>query len=349
MRGRTGAPGTHAVFAAAAAVVMILAAPRAPSGLAAPGQTVLTIRVSTRAAATVLHLQAGFATVLRADRRIDTVAIGDPRLVTATAVRRGVDVYDLVLQPQVETGSTNMIVWLGDLATVWRLELGPGPRTADVVYVVTSTEAAGPRSSSPSPVASPPAPSAAPPQVIPVPSRTGDRGGCATPGSAVPPPPSAPADHDERLPVGPAAPVPASSCDAAGTSQLEARQTLGGVTGLFQALRVPRGAVVRYRITNGSETDLVIRPGGILVRMNGRLVSYGMVRDSVDQRRPEVLPRGGTETGVIEAPDPLPREVRLILSLFPVAPDGAASPRALPLVFQIMFTGVDRLPLSAAF
>jgi hypothetical protein len=348
VRSRTAAPGTHAVFAAATAVAMILAAPHAPAGLAAPGQTVLTIRVSTRATATVLHLQAGFAMVLRADRRIDTVAIGDPRLVTATAVRRGVDVYDLVLQPQVETGSTNMIVWLGDLATVWRLELGPGPRTADVVYVVTSTEAAGPRSSPPSVVASPPAPSAAPPQVIPLPSRTGDRDGCATPGSAVPPP-SAPADHDERLPVSPAAPVPASSCDAAGTSQLEARQTLGDVTGIFQALRVARGAVVRYRITNGSETDLVIRPGGILVRMNGRLVSYGMVRDSVDQRRPEILPRGGTETGVIEAPGPLSREVRLTLSLFPVAPDGAASPRALPLVFQVMFTGVDRLPLSAAF
>jgi len=116
-----------------AVAALVLVANCAAGGAAAAGPQALTVHLAGTAAATVLHLQPGFATVLRADHRVDTVAIGDPRLVTATAVRRGQDAFDLVLQPHADSGATNMVVWYGELATVWDLEIGPGPRTADVV------------------------------------------------------------------------------------------------------------------------------------------------------------------------------------------------------------------------
>ncbi len=112
-----------------------------PGNGVAAGQSApvtFTVHVVGGATRTALRLQPGFATVLRADHRVETVAIGDPRLVTATTVKRGQDVFDLVLQPQTATGTTNMIVWFGDLTSIWDLTIGPGRRTADIVYVVTA-------------------------------------------------------------------------------------------------------------------------------------------------------------------------------------------------------------------
>ncbi len=283
-----------------------------------------------KSAATLLHLQPGFATVLRFDHRVDTVAVGDPRLVTATAVRRGQDAYDLVLQPQAETGVTNMVVWYGEIVTVWTLEIGPGPRTADIVHVVT----AGPASARPAAVGSPatrttpaPAPTGAEPSIPPT--------SAAAPSSSSTPPTA-------RAPAPTGTPLPDQTVVAA-PPLLEVRQAIGEVAGVFQALKTPGGVLVKYRITNGGGADLVVRPGSVLVRVNGRLAPYGMARDSINRGQPEMLPRGATETGMIDVPSTAPRRVQLILSLFPsTAPDEAAG-AALPLTFQPVFNGVDRL------
>lgn len=348
------APGTAAARAATtragAALLGALLAVLPGGGPAAAAPATLTVHASSRAAPTVLHLEPGFATVLRADRRIDTVAIGDPRLVTATAVRRGQDVYDLVLQPQAEGGSTNMVVWLGEIATVWELVIGPGPRTADLVYVVTSG-AASPR---------PPAPPAAPSRPSPAPASGGaapsspparsERPGGEPRPPQGPPAPPPPAAAGAVVPESPAAgtrgPDGGQAPGAAGPPLLEVRQTVGGVVGVFQALRTADGVVIRYRITNGAGADLVIRPGGVLVKVNGRLVPYGMARDSADRGRPEILPRGATETGVIDAPGSGAREVRLILSLAPAVPDTQGPGAALPMTFEPIFSGIDRLAPS---
>lgn len=317
----------------AAGAALALAAGYGSGGPAAAGPAALTVHATGVATVTVLHLQPRFATVLRADHRVDTVAIGDPRLVTATVVRRGQDGFDLVLQPQVDSGTTNMVVWYGDLATVWDLEIGPGPRTADIVYVVTGGSVAARPRTGPGTAASPPGPVAASPPQTAMPA-------------AAPPPPS-----------GQAAPLASSPSPQAGRTEgsaapplLEVRQAFGDVAGIFQILRIQDGVLIRYRITNSGPADLTIRPGGVLVRVNGRVVPYGMARDSVDRGRPEILPRGATETGVIDAPGAAPRRVQLILSLFPAsaAPEEAPPAAALPVTFQPEFAGVDHLPISPA-
>ena len=294
-----------------AVAALVLVANCAAGGAAAAGPQALTVHLAGTAAATVLHLQPGFATVLRADHRVDTVAIGDPRLVTATAVRRGQDAFDLVLQPHADSGATNMVVWYGELATVWDLEIGPGPRTADVVNIVTGAPGAAPRR--------------------------------AAPAAGVAPSPAQPAAAAAATPSQTDRPE-----GGAGPQSLEVRQTVGDIAGVFQVVRVADGVLIRYHITNSTQADLTFRPGGVLVRVNGRAVPYAMARDSVDRGRPGILPRGATEAGVIDAPGAAPRRVQLILSLFPAAPapDQAPLAAALPVTFQPEFTGVDRLPVS---
>jgi putative type II/III system pilus formation protein len=304
----------------------------------------LTVYATQRTVRTSLHLQPGFALIVRSDRRIDTVAIGDPRMVTATPVRRGADVFDLVLQPLSDAGTTNMVVWLGDITTVWDLEISPGPRTADVVFIVTqprtaqaaATPAAVTRNA---PVAAASAPVAA------------TQGSTA---AAPSPPAPTPSTPPAAVPAAPAAPTPAPA--------IELRQTVGPVKAEFQAFRTRTGIRLRYEITNGSDGDLVIKPTTILVRADGRPVAYGMARDSVDRGRPDVIPRGATETGVIDLATPSARQIELALSLLPVAPaqsapapPGAPSARAgtapsapVPIVLQATFNGLDRLPITPA-
>lgn len=299
---------------------------------AGPAQTVpasLTVYV-TGTPRTALYLQPGFATVLRADRRIDTVAVGDPRLVTATAIHRGQDVYDLILQAQSDTGATNMVVWFGDLTTIWDLEIGPGHRTADLVYVITNV------------------------RVHPEAQTLG----AALPLAAAPAPVAGPVYHGgEPSPAAPLSAAPSGSHGApsvrpesqeSGPALLEVRQAVRDITGTFQAVRAAGGVVIRYRIRNGSAVDLTILPGGVLVRVNGRVVPYGMARDSVDRRRPEILPRGATETGVINAPSRSPRRVQLVFSLVPAGARGRTVSFTPPITFQPAFTGVDLLAISSS-
>jgi hypothetical protein len=297
--------------------------------VAGVGPGVLTVQATGGTTRTALRLQPGFATVLRADRRIDTVAIGDPRLVTATVVSRDQEARDLVLQAQAEAGATNMVVWFGPLTTIWELTIGPAQRTADIVYVVT-TPGASPRppvelsrtaASPEEPPASPPSP-ASPRPPIPSPGRLReDRPGTSSPDAPAP-------DTETEAPL------------------LEARQTVGSVAGVFQALRSREGVFIRYSLANRSEADLTIRPGGVLVRVDGRIVSYGMARESVDRARPDVLPRGGTETGVIDAAGRTLRQVQLILSLFPAETGRHVPGTGVPVTFQLTFVGINRLPIS---
>ncbi|GEM_PF-1147703 len=404
-----------AAGAGALGLALTLTAAVAP---AAPHPTTLTIHAFGTATRTSLHLQAGYATVIRADREIDTVAIGDPRIVTATAVKRGRDVYDVILQPQVATGATNMVIWLGTLTTIWDLEVGAALRTADVVYVVTvatrtavsggtrstaverqarteapapgtttaaphdaqdagtsagasattsrdSRGAAPPMAMAPSqPPSSPPrdaqptADASAPPPVTPrapmpsapagpettarptPPASTGPEPGAAAP-SLVPP-----QDAGEAPRSG--APVPAAVEHQASPGSLLARQVIRNVEGRFEMTRGSDGIWVRYQLTNNGDADLMIRPTAVLVRANGRVVPYALARNDADPTRPELLPRGATETGVLEIPGRAIRTVQLILSLFPVSA-GDQPPTAIPPVtFQPSFVEVDRLPAAAA-
>lgn len=295
------------------ALFLSLAGPAAP----APGPAALIVRIFGAATKTSLHLQPGYATVLRADRRIDTVAIGDPRLVTATTVKQGQDVYDLVLQPQTATGVTNMVVWFGALTSIWDLVIGPGQRTADVVYVVTAPVTAARPGPAPPPS---PAPGGAPASV--------HRTGLA---------PAATATVRADAP---------SAWLAAPPLFLEAEQVIGDAEGTFQVFRGRDQIRIRYRITNNGTADYSVRLPGVLVRVNGRPAPFGVTRDPAVKDRPAVLPGGMMETGVIFAPAHAPRQVEIIFALFPVADRAQGPSRTVPLTFQATFTGLDHLATS---
>jgi len=361
------------VFGGAAVVLGLTLATAAAPGASQP--STLTVHAFGSGTRTSLRLQPGYATVLHADRRVDTVAIGDPRLVTATAVKRGQDVYDVILQPQVAAGATNMVIWLGGLVTIWDLEIGPGLRTADVVYVITGVHAGptapsaadtnprgtglsggaspSPGGAEPSVPASPPpwppaahapvpGPSSRAPAASPVQAASGATGPGSGPGpgSVTPPTPAYDAPVTQN-----GAPVDARNA-LPSTSALEARQVIGNVTGMFEITRAPGDVLIRYQLANGGDTDLVVRPMGVLVRVNGRLVPYAMARNSSDQHHPELLPHGATETGLIDAPGGSVRSVQVILSLFPAASGDEPPDAVLPITFQPSFAGVDRLPVT---
>jgi hypothetical protein len=282
----------------------------------ASGPATLTVRILGGATKTALYLQPGFATVLRADHRIDTVAIGDPRIVMATTVKRGQDVYDLVLQPQTTTGVTNMVVWLGEVTSIWDLMVGSARRTADIVYVVTA----------PQPAAAHTAPAVAPP---------------ATPAG----PPLQPAANTPDAPS-PQAQAPAAPASQESPPVLQSEQAVANVSGSFQLARGRDGIRIRYRIANNGSTDLTIRPTGILVKVDGRPMPFGLARESADKGRPTILPSGTTETGMISAPVRAPRQVELIFSLFPVETGKPRSAGGLPLTFQATFTELQQLAPS---
>jgi len=317
-----------------------------PGSVASAALPALTVYATQPTVRTSLHLQPGFALIVRADRRIDTVAIGDPRMVAAAPVRRGPDVFDVVLQPLSDTGTTNMVLWFGDVTTIWNLDIGPGPRTADVVFVVTQPRAAQPAAP---PVATRGPRNATAATAAPVGPRNAAAPGASNPLSGTPRPPDAPA--------APGAQPPAPSGEAA----LDLRQTVGAVTAVFHTFRTRTGILLRYEITNGADVDLLIKPAAILVRADGRPVAYGMARNSVDRGRPDVIPRGATETGVIDIATPSARQIALVLPLLPAptaapapasdapaARTGTTPPAPLPIVLQATFSGLDRLPVTPA-
>lgn len=304
------------------ALLTLLFASGAVAG-GANGPITFTVHVLGGSTKTALRLQPGFATVLRADHRVDTVAIGDPRLVTATTVKRGQDVYDLVLQPQTATGATNMIVWFGDLTSIWDLTIGPGLRTADLVYVVTAPPPA--LQSKPSP---------------PLPFSSQARGAEAAP-IALSSPPTAAAGSKTG-----GEPTQAPSTREA-ESYLEVQQALGDTMGVFQLFRSPTSIKIHYRIHNQGVTDFSIRPNGVVLKVNGRSVPFGMSRNNADKTKPALLPSGAAETGVINAPVRGPRQVEFIFSLFPVEEDRQGPNRAMPMTFQFLFAGLARLAVSS--
>jgi len=301
--------------------ILLLALFLSQAGPAVPasGPAALIVRIFGAATKTSLRLQPGYATVLRADRRIDTVAIGDPRLVSATTVKRGQDVYDLVLLPQTTTGVTNMVVWFGDLTSIWDLVIGPGQRTADVVYVVTAPVTAARPGPAPPPSA---APGAAPASV----HRTG-----LAPAAAAPARADAPSQWLASPPL-----------------FLEAQQIIGDAEGTFQVFRAPDQIRIRYRITNNGTADYAVRLPGVLVRVNGRPAPFGVTRDPAAKDRPAALPGGMTETGVIIAPARAPRQVEIIFALFPIETRAQGPSRTVPITFQATFAGLDHLAISAA-
>jgi hypothetical protein len=297
---------------------------------------------------TILHLEPGFATIVHADRRIDTVAVGDPRIVRATPVRRNGEVFDVVLQAQTDHGTTNMVLWAGEATTVWDLRVGPGLRTADIVYVVTQPHAP-----------------AASPGTLP-PSVTGTHNTARAAQAVAAPRPPAPAAAASRPPRDLPPTVAQAAATAPAPQAIELREAAGPVTAVFRAFRTASGILLRYAITNGGDTDLTMRATAILIRADGRTVAYGMQRDSVDRGRPDVIPKGATETGAIDIAVPAARRVELTLPLVrvsspalngnsapapqtaPAARPGTGPAEPLPIVLEATFSGLDRLPVAPA-
>jgi len=187
-----------------------------------------------------------------------------------------------------------MVVWLGEVTSIWDLMVGPARRTADIVYVVTAPQAA-----------------AAHP-VPPAPALT------AAPVS----PPSPPAENTPAA-AGPQTQAPEAAAGE-GPHVLQSEQAVANVSSSFQLARGRDGIRIRYRITNNSNSDLTIRPAGILVKVDGRVMPFALARDGGDKGRPTIVPSGTTETGMITARVRAPRQVELIFSLFPV---GTGEPR----------------------
>ncbi|MDQ7839416.1 MAG: hypothetical protein RDU83_00115 [bacterium] len=133
---------------AALTLILILLAPLALAGAPAT----VTVVVRQPPLRVVLKLVPDYALVLAFDRPIGTVGIGDDTLV-ATAVRE----TDLIMKALRPSGRTNLLVWAGDVRTVWEIVVNRAERTADIVQVITQQ---------PTP---PPPPPAAPPQESSVP------------------------------------------------------------------------------------------------------------------------------------------------------------------------------------
>lgn len=310
------------------ALASVLSIPPISTALASSFVTVYIQEGVTR---TPLHLQPGFATVIQADHRIDTVAIGDPHLVSATTVHRGTEVFDLVLQAQAETGLTNMIIWFGELATVWSLDIGPGPRTADIVHVVTSGR---PLTSSASKSAGEHTQTRDSEQV-PTPRQIGlGRSPAPTVDTSVKSGEATGSDNRNDIQRG------------SGSALMEVHQQIQQVSAVFTLTHVRAGVLIHYQITNGGRVDLLFRPGSVFVRINGHATPYGMARDSADRGRPDVIPPGSTEVGSVTAIDPNPRTVQLVLSLFPAIPREEALGVVPPVTFQPVFSGVGSLSVT---
>lgn len=113
---------------AAVTLILALVAPLALAG--APATIAVVIKQPPQRV--VLKLVPDYALVLAFDRPIGTVGIGDDTLV-ATAVRE----TDLIMKALRPSGRTNLLVWAGDVRTVWEIVVNRAERTADIVQVIT--------------------------------------------------------------------------------------------------------------------------------------------------------------------------------------------------------------------
>ncbi len=111
-------------------LTLILAIAVGSALAAAPAS--ITVVIKQPVQRVTIKLVPDFALMMTFDRPIAAVAIGDDTLV-ATAVRE----TDLVMKALRPSGRTNLLVWVGDVRTVWEIVVNRTERTADIIQVVT--------------------------------------------------------------------------------------------------------------------------------------------------------------------------------------------------------------------
>ncbi len=141
-----------------AVLMIILATAVASASAAAPAS--ITVVVKQPVQRVTIKLVPDFALMMTFDRPIAAVAIGDDTLV-ATAVRE----TDLVMKALRPSGQTNLLVWAGDVRTVWEIIVNRTERTADIIQVITQ------QPTSPSPPPAPPSQESVRPPADASPSR----------------------------------------------------------------------------------------------------------------------------------------------------------------------------------
>ncbi len=124
------------------AVFTLVLAIAVGSALAAAPASI-TVVITQPVRRVTIKLVPDFALMMTFDRPIAAVGIGDDTLV-ATAVRE----TDLVMKALRPSGRTNLLVWAGDVRTVWEIVVNRTERTADIIQVITQQ---------PTPPPSPPA------------------------------------------------------------------------------------------------------------------------------------------------------------------------------------------------
>jgi hypothetical protein len=115
-------------------LVLILAVAVSSASAAAPASITVTIQQPIRRV--TIKLVPDYVLMLTFDRPIAAVGIGDDSLV-ATAVRE----TDLILKALRPSGRTNLLVWAGDVRTVWEIVVSRTERTADIIQVMTQPPA----------------------------------------------------------------------------------------------------------------------------------------------------------------------------------------------------------------
>jgi hypothetical protein len=116
-------------------LVLILANAAGHASAAAPASITVAIQQPIRRV--TVKLVPDYVLMMTFDRPIAAVGIGDDSLV-ATAVRE----TDLILKALRPSGRTNLLVWAGDVRTVWEIIVNRTERTADIIQVMTQQPAA---------------------------------------------------------------------------------------------------------------------------------------------------------------------------------------------------------------
>ena len=140
---------------------LILAVAVASASAAAPAS--ITVVVKQPVQRVTIKLVPDYALMITFDRPIAAVGIGDDTLV-ATAVRE----TDLVMKALRPSGRTNLLVWAGDVRTVWEIVVNRTERTADIIQVITQPPTSpSPPPAEPSQESRRPPADASPPRPVP--------------------------------------------------------------------------------------------------------------------------------------------------------------------------------------
>jgi|GEM_PF-1753564 len=300
-------------------LTLIVGAAVLVQGVAAaqPVPPALLVFAANPSARTVIILEPGFGLVMVFDAPIDFVALGDDQVV-ALSVKGEEGIIGM--RPLGSGGRTNMHVQAGGVLMVFEIRVSRGPRTADVIRVVTQ-QVGGSASSLPQQPSAQPAERKEEER-----ERREKKVDTGSPPRRV----SVPVGW-ERL-AGPVAFL--TEENVARLVELSER----GVRAAFQAYRTPVGIEVRYQITNASGVPWNVVPYRILVRADGRIVPVKVLRHpaSADGK---TLPHGGVETGIISVGE----GARTLVLTFPLFQD-AVHWALLPIVFTARFENVNALP-----